>query len=333
MRRRIKKPPFLRSNNSIKDSIGNLVNKPDVFAALPAEVRQILAVHLATQDFFALRSASRSIAPLFESTSFWQSRFFISGEYGYLYHAIRDFTSVKTNGKLDWRGLYIRMQRLKHTPQLEFQACVWDSLRQLKSATREFRTGTAEVSQCRHYHNYPISCVKNTHKESIKFGQAEKMLSINISMVKIGYEAYVTGLIFIFYDQKPPVRVGHLLPGINHSNPWLPGTLAFTSHFAYPGNCVVSARVDNFLGFSFCKDGKGIHSMTIINRDDPPRCIASCLQNTTANRTDLILDKVTEVIVTLDVSSSRICYVLAEADTGNSIARLSTWKLAALLGN
>ncbi|QKX57954.1 uncharacterized protein TRUGW13939_05074, partial [Talaromyces rugulosus] len=299
MRRRIKKPPFLRPKNSIKDSIGNSVNKTDPFAALPAEVRQILAIHLATQDFFALRSASRSIAPLFESTTFWQSRFFIGGEYGYLYHAIREFTSVKRNDKLDWRGLYIRMQKLEYTPQLDFQACVWDSLRQLKSATREFRSSTAKVSQCGHYHNYPISCVKNTHKESIKFGQAEKLRCVEISMVKIGYEAYVTGLIFIFDDQKS-VWIGHLLPGIENSNPWLPGTLAFTSHFAYPGHCVVSAHMDNFLGLSFCKDSNGIHSMTIINRDDRPRCIASCLQNTTANSTDLILDKVTEIIVTLD---------------------------------
>lgn len=96
---------------------------------------------------------------------------------------------------------------------------------------------------------------------------------------------------------------------------------------------MVSTHIYNLLGFSFCKDSNGIHSIAVIHRDDPPRCIASCLENTTANRTNLILDKVTEVIVTLEVSSPRIFCVLAEAETGNSIARLWTWKFAALLEN
>lgn len=191
------------------------------------------------------------------------------------------------------------------------------------------------MSSCGHYHNNPKSCVKNTHKESIKFSPADTLILIRTSIVKIGYEAYVPGLIFQFYQQKrPPVMIGYFLPGVRYRSPFSGNTLetlTYSYQAVYPGHLVLDGNLKQLLGFSFCKDENGIHSITVIDRDDRPRRIASCLQNKTDNRTDLILDNVTEVIVTLDVSSLQIYYLLVEAEIRNSIAKLSTWKSGALL--
>lgn len=125
MKCRKKKSSFIYP---IKDSIRGLVNTPDVFGVLPVEVREMIATRLPTKDFYALRMASRVMAPIFESATFWKSRFSISGKYGFLYYTIQEFTSHKTNDGTDWRSLYACMPRLRYTRHLPFQACVWDSL-------------------------------------------------------------------------------------------------------------------------------------------------------------------------------------------------------------
>lgn len=61
----------------------------DCFSRLPWEVCEMIAVKLSTQDALKLRLVSGTFFPLFNSVTFWLSRFDADGERGHLFEVLR----------------------------------------------------------------------------------------------------------------------------------------------------------------------------------------------------------------------------------------------------
>ncbi|KAK3305101.1 uncharacterized protein B0T15DRAFT_188618 [Chaetomium strumarium] len=81
----------------------------DPFNKLPEELCLIIATHLPTSDVLNARRASRSFCRVFNSQSFWASRFRgKSSERSWLFEAARDLERTGGVGHRDWRWLYHR---------------------------------------------------------------------------------------------------------------------------------------------------------------------------------------------------------------------------------
>ncbi|PPJ58328.1 hypothetical protein CBER1_04528 [Cercospora berteroae] len=72
----------------------------DGFAQFPLELLEMIAVLLPTRDVFHLRYTSRSFLPIFESKSFWKSRFQKEGDRGFLFDLLAE------PEKVDFRALW-----------------------------------------------------------------------------------------------------------------------------------------------------------------------------------------------------------------------------------
>lgn len=62
----------------------------------------MIAEYLPTEDYLSLRLCSRAMVPLFDTQAFWVTRFFISGDRGYL----SDLLTETTQPIRDWRLMY-----------------------------------------------------------------------------------------------------------------------------------------------------------------------------------------------------------------------------------
>jgi hypothetical protein len=90
-----------RPKKALQRCLVTETNPTDSFV-LPAEIKHEIAGYVDMASYFNLRHASREMATLFHSQSFWRERFGIHRERGFLY----TITEEVTFHKRDWRKLY-----------------------------------------------------------------------------------------------------------------------------------------------------------------------------------------------------------------------------------
>ncbi|KAL2798278.1 hypothetical protein BJX66DRAFT_296083 [Aspergillus keveii] len=136
-----------------------VVNITDGFRRLPLELKEQLAAILSAKDVLNLRLASRAMGLLFESCLFWQTRFDIDIERGFLVPVLKNL-SVEERRKLDWRLLYhctcnFRCSWTFRDTHIE----MWERLRWLRDMTMEARLDDLKSPwffdgrALQHYHN------------------------------------------------------------------------------------------------------------------------------------------------------------------------------------
>jgi hypothetical protein len=62
----------------------------DCFGCLPWELRELIAILLPTEDALNLRLASRSFLRIFDSQTFWLSRFQATGDRGFVFEVHKE---------------------------------------------------------------------------------------------------------------------------------------------------------------------------------------------------------------------------------------------------
>lgn len=92
--------PTLNSQEASKGT-----NPTDPFNLLPIELKLEIAKDLTMPDYFNLRFASRSMASLFESPSFWRERFDQNRDCGFLSFML-DGSNELLGGLKGWRQIY-----------------------------------------------------------------------------------------------------------------------------------------------------------------------------------------------------------------------------------
>jgi hypothetical protein len=85
------------------------------------ELREEIATHLPTGDYFNLRLASRMMATAFHGVIFWRSRFRKQGSRGFWSDIAADRGA---DSQVDWAMIYHATSRLRR--RLEFTMKVWD---------------------------------------------------------------------------------------------------------------------------------------------------------------------------------------------------------------
>ncbi|KAJ5405785.1 hypothetical protein N7465_007069 [Penicillium sp. CMV-2018d] len=84
-------------------SKSSFVLHPDCFGNLPIEIRLQIANYLSTADFLSLRQSSRAMVVVFEFQSFWESRFSVNGDRGFLNCLVTDPRKYESR---NWRLIY-----------------------------------------------------------------------------------------------------------------------------------------------------------------------------------------------------------------------------------
>ncbi|KAL2845148.1 hypothetical protein BJX68DRAFT_269336 [Aspergillus pseudodeflectus] len=112
-----------------KYSVGVDAGLRDCFARFPLELREEIATHLTTGDYFNLRLASRMMATAFHDVRFWKSRFREQGCRGFWSDIAADRGA---DSQVDWAMVYHATSRLRS--RLEFTMTVWDIVSWIRSA-------------------------------------------------------------------------------------------------------------------------------------------------------------------------------------------------------
>lgn len=85
-------------------------NPTDPFSCLPAEIMKEIADWADMADYLNLRLASRVMASLFHTQTFWRHRFNIHMERGFLNCLVEEDNNRGRLGKADWHKIYYKTQ-------------------------------------------------------------------------------------------------------------------------------------------------------------------------------------------------------------------------------
>ncbi|KAH8700900.1 hypothetical protein BGW36DRAFT_447746 [Talaromyces proteolyticus] len=211
----------------------------------------------------------------------------------------------KMSHETDWRLLYHCTCKIKCGLEFDFQIGIWESMRWLRDATLAFKSGTTEMplhyrgKALQDYHNYYATLwMGNTHTESVDIGPS--LSEIAISGVKIGDYAYISGIKFIFDDDRPDVLIGYAAPGatIMHG---LVDERQQGLKWKFLG-IQIRVKVSNLLGFSFYTDDDYIRSIMILHLTEVQ--LALLMGLTLGGHPSIFLvDEVTKVIAVFEASS------------------------------
>lgn len=182
----------------------------------------MIAVLLPTRDALNLRLASRAMAWLFESTSFWRTRFDANNERGHIAMVVQDLPAEKRH-KLDWRLLYHCTCNLWCSQDFyESNVQKWERIRWPRDMTVPDMSPESPLHfdgrALQHYHNS-----RYRHTQVVTVDTSRSLSQINVSVMQNiaffrthephrGYTD-VTGMEFIYDDGRPPVTVGYSTPG------------------------------------------------------------------------------------------------------------------------
>ncbi|KAH8889263.1 hypothetical protein GQ53DRAFT_807867 [Thozetella sp. PMI_491] len=91
----------------------------DIFARLPAEILELILIHLASRDVVRLKQASRIYASVPLRASFWKSRFLLGQEFHHVFEA-------RQSNTIHWRSLYSSAKSLESLPAMVNRKRVWN---------------------------------------------------------------------------------------------------------------------------------------------------------------------------------------------------------------
>ncbi|KAG4435231.1 hypothetical protein IFR05_009286 [Cadophora sp. M221] len=111
-------------------SSGPITTVSDCFAALPEEIRIVIASNLPTVDALNIRQASRSFLSIFYSQQFWASRFRANADRSWL------FESQEWGRAHDWRWLYRLANKGHRTRGMQNRERVWKLIQRVPGILR-----------------------------------------------------------------------------------------------------------------------------------------------------------------------------------------------------
>lgn len=98
-------------------------NPTDPFSSLPAEIMKIIADWTDMVDYLNLRLASRVMASLFHTQSFWRQRFNIHMERGFLSCLVEEDKSRGCSSQADWHKIYYKTEPARMLRQHGRNSC------------------------------------------------------------------------------------------------------------------------------------------------------------------------------------------------------------------
>ena len=233
----------------------------DTFMILPLDLREDIAVYLRTVDLCRLRLISRSMDPVFFSQRFWETRFEIDGDRGFL-ASIEDTRNVRL-GKRNWQFLYHCTNSFNIAKRLRYRKLIWERCRWVRDISARI-TSFSPSELCRGH--LDPSCwdwkdVQGNHRADAElpypmFPRYVQVLlkkaiyipeSLNAIAVSISREfdvTHVTGIEFLS-DHHQTIRLGHIIPGSR--------MIHDTKHF---------------IGFEVAVSERGIHALRIITQNN-----------------------------------------------------------------
>ena len=294
---------LMQPSKSFPESIqgtekGQLYHNPtDSFNALPLELRERIAMQLPTHDVLNLRCASRAMIPMFWNPHFWETRFAINEERGFVYPLVKDLSRDERND-IDWRLLYHCTCKIKCGSDFDFHLRIWESLRWLRDATLA-RYSKVRMPLCfagravQHYHNtrYPGTYIKTVDI-------TPSLYQMTVSAVSISGSVYVTGLEFFFANQ-PRILIGYEAPGAKVMTRELEA--AEYSKYRYPG-LLLKASIRRLKGFALERSTSGVQGIQIIGPPKRPPVIGIMAGPLHLTGDEFSFDIVSKVIGTFDVS-------------------------------
>ncbi|CAK1360825.1 unnamed protein product [Cercospora beticola] len=187
-------PQWPRGNGSVADS----------FAQFPLELLEMIAILLPTKAVFHLRSASRSFLPIFESKTFWKSRFQKEGDRGFI------FDLLEQPEKVDLRALWRVSAKY---PRLSNRRRIWSimqsvvPLMDMRISVVKAKSGShppkddqliAVSANIQQQTSFPPRCIVWPHG-CTEFGSQQitwphGVVRISVSTVDIGDMRYISGL-------------------------------------------------------------------------------------------------------------------------------------------
>lgn len=299
-------------------------NLTDCFAQLPIDICEVIAVHLTTPDFFNIRTVSRAMGPVFESSRFWRARFEdVNNERGFIDLLVQDF--LREGRPVDWRLLYHRTAVIKCSRIFDSTIRVWEFIRWLRDATvAKPQDGLSHFSgrALQHYHNTRFI---NTHIERAYLDSSLVMIAISAVKRLEEHAVYITGMEFIYDGCRPSTSIGYTTAGaIDISEEDIEPESE--SQTASPDQTRVEEHIDPYLnvvykdpgakvtldarslrGFHVDLGPDGVYAISLIRND---RCSSyvginhgcSCYSACDEQTHHLQLLEVREVIATLGVS-------------------------------
>lgn len=239
-------------------SISN-VAESDCFVKLPFELLLVIAVYLPTDDFLRLRQASKCFYYVFDSQTFWASRFAVNADRDFL------FEMWGQKGPRDWRALYHSTKGC-NSPRMANRKRIWNLGRSLKEkaslrwiGTTNLHRGDEGFSNIRwkrvtrenlldHGHDLfsPIFSPPRSILRKNRVSIPDHLSRIAISTVPDGDVEYVCGMRFIHED----------------------GTYLGLGYQAIGREFFVDATSLN--GFVVAVGAKGIHGLRVITDSEHP---------------------------------------------------------------
>lgn len=177
---------------------------------------------------FNVRLASRVMADIFLSQTFWKSRFCINHERGYLSHLLIE---TRNTGQVDWIVLY---RATSNDTKLVAGRSIWEVHRWLKetATAKVFRGNHADEELLNNMdwdftrkeeYEGPCDCADcNTHDECSPYRDMSiykdivhippSLIRIRVSILYEMERTYITGMNFISND-GPMTNIGYHIPG------------------------------------------------------------------------------------------------------------------------
>jgi hypothetical protein len=211
----------------------------DHFARLPLEIQEEIVAYLPTVDVLNLRYVSRTMAAIFDSQGFWETRFRGSGERGFLSYLIHHQRSLNRRRIIDWRLLYrctnevssygFQLQNRKRI--CEINRCLRDMSMMTMAVSMDvnpFCQGTQKERELQSTHlvddgldwkEVPGDLIDESERQSaVKYTQRinipRLLVRIGITVLQGLGETYVTGLEFICEGRdQANISIGHRIPG------------------------------------------------------------------------------------------------------------------------
>ncbi|RAL16192.1 F-box domain protein [Aspergillus homomorphus CBS 101889] len=157
---RFARPPPVSSHRTIQRLLSTPPQTKDALRRLPFELIETIAALLPTRDVLNLRHASRGVTPIFASTPFWKTRFYLNGERGFLLPVVRGQLGGGSSRRrdIDWRLLYHSTCQLNCSGWFRLELRKWEALRWLRDTALALHSGTDRPLDFRgaalhHYHH------------------------------------------------------------------------------------------------------------------------------------------------------------------------------------
>ncbi|KAJ5591990.1 uncharacterized protein N7459_002359 [Penicillium hispanicum] len=208
-------------------------NASDLFQLLPLELLHEVAKRISTKDYLSLRLASRAAVSLWDSQSFWKTRFYMNGDRGFLSYLTEGDQSLPSGQPRDWRSLYRITRRAANWKRLRVRYTLWTKAKWFQDMyvmTKPPKVSLSWGEWCQvrklQWQTVVAAIKHGIHSMNTRPGQCvkEKALSqtvlIDKAVVKLGVsilqekdKTYIAGIDLVRNGLQADRTLGYRIPG------------------------------------------------------------------------------------------------------------------------